>query len=152
MFFPEKRLRSLSIDSLSYALTMLSTHPSRDSQTIPSTLRCFEVRGNTLSVWAATVTPHMRACSVAYVHLLKPGKFMSDKYCAHPGLGNHYIRDILLSWECVYTPFARNHMSAAIRMRGMHHNTLSARRTATSVSRSSGAVLFWVHSREQPSW
>ena len=73
IFFPEKRLRSLSIDSLSYALTMPSICPSHDSQTSPTTPRHLQVHGYTPSLGAVIVLPHTRAHSVAPQHVLKPG-------------------------------------------------------------------------------
>ena len=55
VFFSEKRLRSLSINGLSYALTTPSTYPSHNSQSIPSASCYLQECGCTLLLCTVTI-------------------------------------------------------------------------------------------------
>lgn len=97
--FVEKRLRSLSIDSLTHALTMSNKFPSHNLSTILSNPCYLQEHGYTPSPCAVNIQPHMRDCSVADAHQLKPDQFVSNvcHSCSCRFLENHDARDIILS-------------------------------------------------------
>ena len=95
-------------------------HSLRRLRILPMTLRQFSQHPVTLKYVGIlhhceqSLLHHIQELAVSPMcTCLSPVSSWVTSVALTQGWENHNVRDILLSWECVYTPFTRNHVSEA---------------------------------------